>query len=883
LSKVAVIGAGYVGLTSAACLADLGNDVVVVDINKARIDQLKLHQVPFFEPGLSELVERNARAGRLKFTTSYQDAVPGAEYAIIAVSTPEGEGGEADLSFVESAAKSIADAMDGPLVVVNKSTVPPLTGDMVSKVLAKANTIHPAAVVSNPEFLREGSAIHDFMHPDRVVIGSHDRAAAEKVALLYAPLDAPILISPNIYTAEMVKYASNAFLAARISFINEIARICERVNADAKLVAEGMGMDKRIGPTFLDAGIGYGGSCLVGEETVLIRCGDGVHLARLDEVFARFYESRSMDVLAWHAGTGSVEFFPVAAVTLRPHEGEILEVRTKMGRRVLCTPDHPFVTKDGLKLAEELTTDDWLPLALQPSQTPAGTLTFDLLQGLKHAELEREDVIVRPKAAVLAGVQARELRPTLAIARSHDVLRAGALRLVEVDELNVALDSASLKTARNGTLVPVSIEAGPEFWRIVGLYLAEGHVSADGKRRRIQWSFDHHGEEDLVEEVRSFWDRLGVKADVRHLPTTTSVSVSSRILAGFWLGILEVGRSCNDARIPDQIWDQPIEHKRALLAGYWLGDGSWSYIRGGPSVILECGTTSPDLADGLLRLLADLGVVASMRIGRTAKSTRDTYWIRCSGADQVEKVLDLVPQRERESILASINQQKKRIAPTGYRRDGESTAWVRVVDIKREAFSGPVYSLEVPGAHTFVTTGGLVTHNCFPKDVKALAALAERFDYHPELLQAVMDINNDQRMLVVDKLRECLDELHGRVIGLLGLAFKPNTDDLREAPSLDIAKVLLSAGAHVRAYDPAAMVGARKLLPDIEYMEDAYDVAAGADALVVITEWNEFRLLDMGRVKKSMKTKAVVIDGRNIYDPPVMRGLGFTYRGIGRG
>jgi UDPglucose 6-dehydrogenase len=321
--------------------------------------------------------------------------------------------------------------MDGPLVVVNKSTVPPLTGDMVSDVLRKPNRGHTAAVVSNPEFLREGSAIQDFMHPDRVVIGSHDRQAAEKVARLYAPLEAPILITPNIYTAEMVKYASNAFLAARISFINEIARICERVDADAKLVAEGMGLDKRIGPSFLDAGIGYGGSC-------------------------------------------------------------------------------------------------------------------------------------------------------------------------------------------------------------------------------------------------------------------------------------------------------------------------------------------------------------------------------------------------------------------------------------------------------------------FPKDVKALAALAERFDYHPELLHAVMDINRDQRMLVIDKLRDCLEELPGSVVGLLGLAFKPNTDDLREAPSLDIAKVLLAAGVLVRAYDPAAMEGARKLLPDISYMDDAYEVADGADALVIVTEWNEFRLLDLTRIKKSMKTKAVVIDGRNIYDPPVMRGHGFTYRGIGR-
>ena len=430
MSRVAVIGAGYVGLTTAACLADLGNEVIVVDVNREKVAQLLRNHVPFYEPGLSELVERNTKAKRLTFTSSYEDAVPGAEYAIIAVSTPEGEGGEADLSFVEAAAGSIADSMDGPLVVVNKSTVPPLTGDMVSRVISKRNNTHKADVVSNPEFLREGSAIQDFMHPDRVVIGGHDRRAAEKVAKLYEPLQAHILITPNIYTAEMVKYASNAFLAARISFINEIARICERVDADAKLVAEGMGLDKRIGPSYLDVGIGYGGSC-------------------------------------------------------------------------------------------------------------------------------------------------------------------------------------------------------------------------------------------------------------------------------------------------------------------------------------------------------------------------------------------------------------------------------------------------------------------FPKDVKALAALAERFDYHPELLNAVMDINRDQRMLVIDKLRDCLEELDEKVVGLLGLAFKPNTDDLREAPSLDIARVLLAAGAHVRAYDPAAMEGARVKLPAVEYTKDAYAVAAGADALVVVTEWNEFRHLDMARVKASMR-RPVIVDGRNIYDPAVMRGHGFTYRGIGR-
>jgi UDPglucose 6-dehydrogenase len=320
--------------------------------------------------------------------------------------------------------------MDGALIVVNKSTVPPLTGDMVSKVLKKRNTEHAAAVVSNPEFLREGSAIQDFMHPDRVVVGSHDREAAEKVASLYAPLNAPVLVAPNIYTAEMVKYASNAFLATRISFINEIAMISERVGADAKLVAEGMGLDKRIGPYYLDAGIGWGGSC-------------------------------------------------------------------------------------------------------------------------------------------------------------------------------------------------------------------------------------------------------------------------------------------------------------------------------------------------------------------------------------------------------------------------------------------------------------------FGKDVSALTAVAEGLDYHPELLHAVRDINRDQRMLVIDKLRECLEELPGRVIGLLGLAFKPNTDDMRDAPSLDIGRVLLAAGAEVRAYDPAAIERSRVLLPDVQYLKDAYEVAAGADALVLVTEWNEFRQLDMARIKQLMR-RPVIVDGRNIYDPAAMRSLGFTYRGIGR-
>src|ERR1700746_1700261 len=175
MSKIAVIGAGYVGLTTAACLADLGTGVTVIDVDGQKIRQLTAGRVPFYEPGINELVERNSAAGRLRFTTSYLEGIPAAEFAIIAVSTPEGEGGAADLSYVEAAARSSAQAMEGPLVVSNKSTVPPLTGDKVTEVLKRHNSQYQAPVVSNPEFLREGSAIQDFMHPDRVVVGGHDR------------------------------------------------------------------------------------------------------------------------------------------------------------------------------------------------------------------------------------------------------------------------------------------------------------------------------------------------------------------------------------------------------------------------------------------------------------------------------------------------------------------------------------------------------------------------------------------------------------------------------------------------------------------------------------------------------------------------------------
>jgi len=261
MKNITVIGAGYVGLVTGVCFADLGNMVICVDVNEQRIEGLKRGEMPIYEPGLEELVVRNVQAGRLSFTTSYAESLEEAEFVFIAVGTPEGVDGEADLRYVRMASHSIAEVMEHPMIIVNKSTVPVGTGDWVADIIREQRSNDTDfAVVSNPEFLREGSAISDFMFPDRVMLGSLNREAAEKVAQLYLPLRTTIMIT-DLRTAEMVKYASNAFLAARISFINEIANICEALGADVKEVATGMGYDKRIGHAFLDAGVGYGGSC----------------------------------------------------------------------------------------------------------------------------------------------------------------------------------------------------------------------------------------------------------------------------------------------------------------------------------------------------------------------------------------------------------------------------------------------------------------------------------------------------------------------------------------------------------------------------------------------------------------------------------------------
>jgi UDPglucose 6-dehydrogenase len=269
--NVCVIGTGYVGLVTGCVFSDLGNEVVCVDKNPDKIDMLQRGQMPIYEPGLEEMARRNVEDRRLCFTTDLPPALERSEVVFICVGTPPLDNGDPDISFVEEAARGIARALNRYKVIVNKSTVPVGTGNRVREIIAAHRKDNVAFdVVSNPEFLREGSAIKDTLEPDRIVIGAPSQTVAMKILELYAPLERPMLIT-DVASAEMIKYASNAFLATKISFINSVANICEAVGADVEQVTKGMGYDHRIGAPFLNAGLGYGGSCFPKDSSALVR------------------------------------------------------------------------------------------------------------------------------------------------------------------------------------------------------------------------------------------------------------------------------------------------------------------------------------------------------------------------------------------------------------------------------------------------------------------------------------------------------------------------------------------------------------------------------------------------------------------------------------
>src|SRR5215467_5020927 len=348
--RIAMIGTGYVGLVSGACFADFGHHVTCVDKDERKIDALRKGQIPIYEPDLDRMVEDNVRGGRLDFATDLAAPVAAADAVFIAVGTPSRRGdGHADLTYVYAAAREIAAALDDFTVVVTKSTVPVGTGDEVERIIRETRPDADIAVVSNPEFLREGAAIQDFKHPDRIVVGATDERARHVMAEVYRPLylnQAPILYTGR-RTAELIKYAANAFLATKITFINEIAELCEKVGADVQQVARGIGLDNRIGSKFLHAGPGYGGSCFPKDTVALIKTGQDFEAPlRIVETVAAVNEARKRGmfrkIAAALGGSLRGKTIAVLGLTFKPNTDDmrdapsipLITALTDMGARV---------------------------------------------------------------------------------------------------------------------------------------------------------------------------------------------------------------------------------------------------------------------------------------------------------------------------------------------------------------------------------------------------------------------------------------------------------------------------------------------------------------------------------------------------------------------
>ena len=329
--NIGVAGLGYVGLVTASCLADTGNEVIGMDIDRSRVEQLSRGELPLFEPGLSDLLSRGLREGRIRFTTDLVEMVRFAPAIFVAVGTPEGQGGRANLEHFFTVVRDIARAVDKPKTIILKSTVPVGTGDQVKRIFSQEAS-HPCQVVSNPEFLKEGAAVEDFMRPDRVVIGTDTPEAADLMRHIYAPFvrtERPILVMKR-RSAEMVKYASNAFLATRISFINEVANLCENAGADVDEVRRGMGFDRRIGHQFLFPGVGYGGSCFPKDVRAMIDTGrelgqDMQILEAVDEVNRRQREMFFQKIESHFGPDLSGRVFGVWGLAFKPNTDDLRE------------------------------------------------------------------------------------------------------------------------------------------------------------------------------------------------------------------------------------------------------------------------------------------------------------------------------------------------------------------------------------------------------------------------------------------------------------------------------------------------------------------------------------------------------------------------------
>ncbi|WP_459191561.1 nucleotide sugar dehydrogenase [Halosimplex sp. J119] len=899
---VSIVGSGYVGTTVAACLADLGHDVTNVDVDEDVVATINDGDTPIHEPGLAELIAEHA-GERLRATTDY-DAVRETDVTFLALPTPSEDDGAIDLTYMEAGAASLGEALaekDGDHLVVVKSTVVPgSTEDVVAPAIEE--TSGKAAgegfhVAMNPEFLRMGTAVADFMGPQKIVFGAREDDAYETLGDLFAPLvessDAAV-VETGVREAEMIKYANNGFLASKVSLINDIGNICKEFDVDAYEVADAIALDDRIGGKFLRSGLGWGGSCLTGDQRVMAKDGEGTKLLTLAEFFDRYVHDGIVDdvsVLSCDE-QGEFEFKSVQAATRRPYDGDLYTVQTKMNKEVTVTADHPMVTVERgdvvIREAKTLSPGHQLPVQTDLPANPIGEI--DLIDLVDSSDqFDNSSVYLKPSFELEAIDD--ELREVLAeynrqfsYSKLHDLVRSNYLPLDVFlkyeDELPIDRTDLSLYTTVGGgqTYIPAIIEADEEFWRFIGYYLSEGHINEDDSghgsniRKRVFLSFHPSDEQEYVSEVESYFERLGIRYRTETQETSTQIGVSSRVFA-YLLDWLDCGTGSYTARIPDLAFQEPPEHRKALLSGLFRGDGYIEYTNHSNAVVYDYGSVSEELIQGMQFLLHSLGIVPSYKTSQSAKSTQPAHFLRVSSKRQIALLKEMFLPAEQAKIQERLDGYDRDVKPTGHADGGTHTS-VKVNDISVEDTSTEVYSLEVEDNHTFVTTDGLVVHNCFPKDTNAIIAAARDAGYEPPVLEAAVEVNDGQPERLLSLLDDHVD-VAGKRVAVLGLSFKPGTDDVRGTRAVPVIEGLQDRGAEVVAYDPVATESFDEYYEDVEiaYADSAAAALDGAHAAVAVTDWDEFAALD---TEFDAMADPVVVDGRHIIE----RREGITYEGL---
>ena len=886
--NVSIVGSGYVGTTVGACLADLGNDIWNVDIDEAVVAALNDGESPIHEPGLEELVAEHA-GSRFRATTSY-DVLPGTDLTMLAIQTPSEPDGGIDLSAVEAGIRSIGEALastdDYHLVVIKSTVVPGTTDERLVPILeaTSGKTVgEDLGVAVNPEFQREGSAVADFTDPDKVVVGTEDDERASALLRdLYDPLltGDTRLVETGRREAEMIKYANNAFLAAKVSLINDLGNICKELGVDAYEVADALGADHRIGERFLRSGVGWGGSCLTGDQRVLVQDESETKLITLAGLFDRYAADGTLDdvsVLSY-AEDGSLSFEPVIAATRRPYDGKLHTVQTKMGKELTVTHDHPMLTvADGettVREAQSLSPGDRIPVQTEIPTDAVGS--FDIIDIVASSpSFENESVYLKPEFELENISQSlrselSEYNERFSYDRVREFKRNNYIPLdvfLEFEDgLSIERSALRIYTTVGGgqTYVPAVFDADEEFWRFIGYYLSEGHVSDDNSghgsttRKRVFLSFHPSEEEAYVADVESYLEDLGIRYRTRTGTTATHIEVSSRVFAEFlnWLGC---GTGSYSAAVPDAVYREPERNRRALLSGLFRGDGHIEYTSHSNAVVYDYGSVSEKLIQGMQFVLHSCGIVPSYKTSQSEKSTQPAHFLRISSKQQLAALAGMFLPEEQDRINERLDSYDRDIRPTGHTR-GETHTTVRVRDIDAGDTTTEVYSIEVADNHTFVTTDGLVVHNCFPKDITAIRHAAREAGYEPAMLDAAVAVNNEQPRRLLSLLDEHVDVTDRRV-AVLGLSFKPGTDDIRNSRAIPVIEGLRERGADVVAYDPVAAGEMRERVPDIEYADSAAAALEGAHGAVVVTGWDEFGALDD---EFDAMATPVVVDGRNV-------------------